>query len=395
MTNRIQLRRTSTPGNVPALESLLIGELAVNIADKDLYVSTGAEVVQLNHAANIKTDAGHRFITDAKLAELEAAASASVLGNVKIGSNIDVTGDGTISLKIADGSVTGLLNAEDYNIFLGKQDDLGYAPVDRAGDTMTGPLVLPGAPLADNQASNKKYVDDGLNTKVNLDGATMSGPLVLSADPIASLGAATKQYVDTSVNNVSGKYAAPVQALSDLAAIDPANREDKQMRLVEDNGAIYRFDVQSSVAADGDGVVMPADTPSFGRWLKVQAATQNHEQLFGLQGGANGDHLHLTTAEKNSYDAHLIDNALHLTSEQNAWIDGIVATSAEVNFLSGVTSSVQAQIDSKQANLGYVPLNVAGGTMTGSLVLAADPTQAMEAATKQYVDNFTVDGGTF
>lgn len=395
MTNRIQLRRTSTPGNVPSLESLLIGELAVNIADRDLYVSTGAEVVQLNHASNIKTDATHRFITDAKVAELEAAASASVLGNVQIGDNIDVTEAGVISLKIANGTVTGLLNAEDYNIFLGKQDDLGYAPVDRAGDTMTGPLVLPGAPLADNQASNKKYVDDGLATKVNLDGATMTGPLVLSADPIANLGAATKQYVDTSVNNISGKYAAPVQSLIDLQNVDAANREDKQMRLVEDNGAIYRFDVQSAVAADGDGVVMPADTPSFGRWLKVQAATQNHEQLFGLQGGAAGDHLHLTTAEKNSYDAHLVNSDLHLTSEQNAWIDAINATSAEVNFLSGVSSNIQEQIDSKQANIGYVPVNQAGDTLTGFLALHADPVQAMQAATKQYVDNFTVDGGTF
>lgn len=33
--------------------------------------------------------------------------------------------------------------------------------VAKAGDTMTGPLVLPGAPTADLQAATKKYVDDG------------------------------------------------------------------------------------------------------------------------------------------------------------------------------------------------------------------------------------------
>ena len=395
MTNRIQLRRTSVPGNVPLLEDMLIGELALNIADKDIFVSTGAEVVQLNHASNVKTDATHRFITDAKVAELEAAASASVLGNVKIGENIDVTPEGVISLKVASSANTGLLSNTDFDTLMAKQDDLGYIPIDSAGDTMSGPLVLAGAPAADNEASNKKYVDDGLATKVDLAGSTMTGPLVLSADPSLSLGAATKQYVDTSVNNISGKYAAPVQSLVDLADVDAASRSDKQMRLVEDTGAIYRYDAQSSDVADGNGVIEPADAPITGRWLKVSAATQNHETLYGLQGGSEGDHLHLSTAEKNSYDSHLTNTELHMTAEQNVWLDAINASSAEVNFLSGVTSNVQTQIDSKQANLGFTPVNVAGDTMTGALVLFADPSQAMQAATKQYVDNFTVDGGTF
>jgi hypothetical protein len=35
--------------------------------------------------------------------------------------------------------------------------------VNQAGDTMTGPLVLSGAPSADLQASTKKYVDDSIN----------------------------------------------------------------------------------------------------------------------------------------------------------------------------------------------------------------------------------------
>ena len=37
--------------------------------------------------------------------------------------------------------------------------------------------------------------------------------------------------------------------------------------------------------------------------------------------------------------------------------------------------------------LGFTPLDAAGGTMTGSLVLNSDPTQLLGAATKQYVDN--------
>jgi hypothetical protein len=41
----------------------------------------------------------------------------------------------------------------------------------------------------------------------------------------------------------------------------------------------------------------------------------------------------------------------------------------------------------------YLALN--GGTMAGNLILNADPTVALGAATKQYVDDATIDAGTF
>lgn len=53
-------------------------------------------------------------------------------------------------------------------------------------------------------------------------------------------------------------------------------------------------------------------------------------------------------------------------------------TPTELGYLSGTTSAVQSQMDSK--------LPLAGGTMTGSLVLNADPVVALEAVTKQYAD---------
>ena len=67
--------------------------------------------------------------------------------------------------------------------------------VQKAGDTMTGLLVLSGDPTANLGATTKQYAD----TKVAKSGDTMTGLLVLSADPSAALGAATKQYVDNRV----------------------------------------------------------------------------------------------------------------------------------------------------------------------------------------------------
>jgi hypothetical protein len=448
MSNVIKLKRTNTPNKVPTISDIQLAEMAYNYADQKVYISDGSTVHQINHASFITTDATHRFVTDTQISDWEAIASASVLGRVKIGSNINVDSNGVISLNIADTGTTGLLSAADWNTFNDKQDALGYVPVNKAGDTMTGALTLSGAPTSDNHASTKKYVDDGLALKLSLSGGTMTGALTLAADPTNNLHATTKQYVDGQVNAVSGKYAAPVQTLTALAGV--TSYEDKQIRLVEDAGALFRFDAQSTDAAAAGDVIVPDNitAPDPGRWIKVQAATQSHNLLTGLQGGAEGDYLHLTTSEKNSYDAHLTDNSVHLTSAQNTWLDAIVATSDEVNYLAGATSNIQTQIDGKQATitgaattitssnltidrvlvsngsgkvavssvtaseLGYLSgatsslqtqldgkLSLSGGTMTGTLTLDADPVNALEAATKQYVDAqiaaAVIDGGTF
>jgi hypothetical protein len=395
MTNRVQMRRSSVPSAVPLLAEMLVGEVALNIADKNVFYSTGTEVVQLNAASNIVTDTDHRFITDGQLAQLSAGytlpvSTASTLGGVKIGSNIDVDVDGVISLKVASSTDTGVLSATDWAMFNAKQDDLGFIPVDSAGDTMTGYLTLVGAPTAGNHAATKTYVDTGLAAKLNLSGGTLTGDLILASDPTANLGAATKQYVDNATSLISGHIGAPVQAVVDLAAVTGAT--DKQLVLVEDNGSLYRYDAQSVLTPDGDGVVAAAEG---GNWIKISSAVQNHEMLSGLQGGASGDHVHLTTAEKNGYDSHLADYEVHLTSTQNTWIDSINASAAEVNWLVGVTSNVQDQIDGKQDELGFTPVNKAGDTMLGMLALYADPVASMDAATKGWVENRIIDCGTF
>lgn len=103
----------------------------------------------------------------------------------------------------------------------------------------------------------------------------------------------------------------------------------------------------------------------------------------------------MEAANKNYVDqqdnAHKADQTLHLTAEQNALLDGVTVTSTEINSLSNVTGNVQTQLDAK--------LNLAGGTLSGPLLLAADPAAALQAATKSYVDtknalNLPKSGGT-
>lgn len=71
------------------------------------------------------------------------------------------------------------------------------------------------------------------------------------------------------------------------------------------------------------------------------------------------------------------------------------ATAAEVDHLVGVTSSVQAQLDGKQDDLGYVPVNKAGDSVNGNLTFGGSatvknltaPTEAGDAVRKIDLDN--------
>lgn len=73
-----------------------------------------------------------------------------------------------------------------------KQNSIGYVPVNKAGDTMTGALTLAADPVSALQAATKQYAD----TKVAKAGDTMTGPLTLPANATLALQAVTKQQMD-------------------------------------------------------------------------------------------------------------------------------------------------------------------------------------------------------
>ena len=62
-------------------------------------------------------------------------------------------------------------------------------------------------------------------------------------------------------------------------------------------------------------------------------------------------------------ELNLLDGVTSTTAELNI-LDGVTSTAAELNYVDGVTSNVQTQLDAKLA--------LAGGTMTGDLLLGAN-----------------------
>lgn len=71
-------------------------------------------------------------------------------------------------------------------------------------------------------------------------------------------------------------------------------------------------------------------------------------------------------------DTNILAASRAVVSNSSGVLAASPATATEVGYLSGVTSAIQTQINSKQATIGYTPVNKAGDTMTGDLVVDAD-----------------------
>jgi hypothetical protein len=126
-------------------------------------------------------------------------------------------------------------------------------------------------------------------------------------------------------------------------------------------------------------------------------------QLNAIVGVNNTQNTRLSTLETTTVPAvqtnltnHMNDATVHLTPSQNTWIDAITVTSTEVNYLGGVTSAIQTQLNTLAGASFTQKLSTDGSlSMSGDLSLAnhritnlGTPTVASDAATKDYVDSF-------
>ena len=167
------------------------------------------------------------------------------------------------------------------------------------------------------------------STKLPIAGGTMTGDLILKGNPTADLMAATKKYVD------------------------------------------------DSVADAGGGDVLAAGNNSF-------TGANTFQNLVTMVGGAAFTSGTTTLAWKNATQIVSTINASTYTG--NSATATKLATARTIN---GVSFDGTANITITDST----KLPIAGGTMTGDLILKGNPTADLMAATKKYVDDSVADAG--
>ena len=264
--------------------------------------------------------------------------------------------------------------------------------------------------------------------KLNIQGNT---PLYLPRDPVSPMEAATKSYVDVTVSSHAADYGLHLTPSQNtwIDALTASSAEVNYLVGVT-SGIQSQFTGKLSLSGgtmtgtltlDGADPVNPNEAVSKayvdGRGNLGVSKTGDTMTGYLVLHADPVLPMQAATMQyvSNSVLGHSNSTSLHLSADQNTWIDAITVTSGEVNLLEGVTSNVQEQVNAKlplaggtmtgaivlagapTANLNpatkkytddadALKLDLAGGTMTGTLVLAADPTAGAQAATKVYVD---------
>lgn len=107
----------------------------------------------------------------------------------------------------------------------------------------------------------------------------------------------------------------------------------------------------------------------------------------------------LSAAPKQYVDTGLATKqaSLGFTPVNKAGDTGVGPIALSVDPVSALQVTTKQYVDTglatKQASLGFTPVNKAGDTMTGTLTLAADPVLPAQASTKAYVDAQVVAAG--
>jgi hypothetical protein len=166
--------------NVTITTDSVNDSITINATDT---VSNSFTTIAVSGHSNVVADSSTDTLTLAASSGIDISTNATTdtitITNTGVTSVNGLTGSVSAqnildAVKTLDGPASGLnadlLDGNDGSYY---QTALGYTPVNKAGDTMTGNLTLAGAPTSALHAATKQYVDDvaaGLNWKsaVNL-----------------------------------------------------------------------------------------------------------------------------------------------------------------------------------------------------------------------------------
>ena len=172
------------------------------------------------------------------------------------------------------------------------------------------------------------------------------------------------------------------------------NTTDKSLKFFDGTSVITLAvggDLSDYIRADGTvamtGVLLLSSADQSGAAAEAAVSKGYVETLLTAKQAT------VTGAASTVVATDLTSNKAVVSDAQGKIVEG-GATAAEIAHLSGVTSGVQAQIDGKQASLGYTPINKAGDSLDGDinanghrLTGLAVPVAPTDAARQLDIDN--------
>lgn len=353
-------------------------------------------------------------------------------------SGADYTPDDTF-VYVRTGGILHTLSLSGNNLFItpsgGPTVAVGSGSyLELEGGTMTGDLFLNGDPTVSGQAANKGYVDaqiasvsgsvinqgdlDTLSGTLQTDidsrvlraGDTMTGFLTLFADPTASGHAANKYYVDSLVqsginsSNIDVKDSdslinSGVQAIDFGFALDVTDEGGGEVRIDVNESSFVSFvtltgnQVITGQKTFSNDVVIEGNLTVTGitTYLNTQELLVE-DNLLTLNYGTSGTpslNAGIEVDRGSSDYSQIIWN--ETTDRWQAGISGSLENIILESDLATLSGDISTEINNAITTYsGFAEgqfVNEAGDTMTGFLTLNADPTAALHAATKQYVDS--------
>lgn len=273
----------------------------------------------------------------------------------------------------------------------GPQGDTGATgPQGPKGDTgATGPqgpagtyTAGTGIGITNGVLSNTGVTGLTAGTGISLSGSTGNVTVTGNTGTVTSVGLSLPN-----IFSVSGSPVTSSGALTATLASQTANTF-----LAAPNGAAGAPSFRAIAASD-----LPLVSGSTRGAVVIGSNITNASGTISLASGNITGALGFTpenSANKNAASGYAgLDASSLLTASQMPFatgsVRGAVITGSNLTNSGGTISVTSANVTSA---LGFTPVNKAGDTLTGALTLAADPTIALHAATKQYVDSSVLGG---
>lgn len=266
------------------------------------------------------------------------------------------------------------------------------------GATFGGPVVV-GTPSLNTHATTKLYVDEAIAAgggggSASGDGGTVTVPDFTmqqrrgtaydwgTEDPVLAEGEIGFE-TDTGLFKI-GDGTTQYSLLNYFIDSDSLSGSLEDYILLSTKGQALGV---AELDADGD---VPAS--QLGNAEPAGAVSSHNLTTLNVHGIADTSLLATTSDLTNKQDkvsgvsdteiGYLSNVTSDIQQQINDKQDKVAGVSdSEIGYLSNVTSDIQSQIDAKAS--------LSGPIFTGAVTLHADPTQALHAATKQYVDNIS------